>query len=62
MEKTNTIFADYPDVVSISQMKEMLGIGKSVAYRLVQTNKIKSFRIGRIYKIPKKNIIDYILQ
>lgn len=62
MEKTNTIFADYPDVVSISQLKEMLGIGKSVAYRLVQTNKIKSFRIGRIYKIPKKNIIDYILQ
>lgn len=62
MEKTNTIFADYPDVVSISQLKEMLGIGKSVAYRLVQTNKIKSFRIGRIYKIPKKYIIDYILQ
>lgn len=58
MEKN--IFKDYPDIVTINQLKDMLGIGSNLAYRLVKNNSIKSIKIGREYKIPKNNIINFI--
>lgn len=60
MHEKQTIFAPYPDVVSIYQLKEMLGIGISLAYKLVKQNSIRSRRVGREYKIPKANVIEYI--
>lgn len=36
------MFKDYPDVVDVETMREMLGgIHKSFAYRLIRSNKIK---------------------
>ena len=60
MDEKQTIFASYPDVVSIYQLKEMLGIGISLAYKLVKQNSIRSRKVGREYKIPKANVIEYI--
>lgn len=57
---TNTLFANYPDVVTVEQLKEMLQIGHVLAYRLVKSGEIKSRKIGREYKIPKVNVIKYI--
>lgn len=55
------MFQNYPDVVNVPQMCEMLGdISTKSAYKLLQENKIKHFRIGRAYKIPKPNIISYL--
>lgn len=54
------MFNDYPDIVSIKQMMAMLDIGRNTAYNLINTNQIKSIKIGRIHKIPKINIIKYI--
>lgn len=58
----NVMFVSYPDIVNVKQLQEMLGIGITLAYRLVSENKIKAFKIGREYKIPKANIIAYLLQ
>ena len=55
-----TMFKSYPDLVDIIQLKEMLGIGITLAYRLVKNNQIPALKIGRQYKIPKINIIDYV--
>lgn len=54
------MFATYPDLVDIKQLTKMLGIGVTLAYRLVQNNTIKALKVGRAYKIPKKNVIAYI--
>ncbi|RRJ65097.1 DNA-binding protein [Paenibacillus oralis] len=55
------MFQNYPDVVNVPQLCEMLGgISTKSAYKLLQGNKIKHFRIGRAYKIPKANIISYL--
>ena len=59
INKENT-FREYPDIISIPQLRDMLQIGKNTAYELVASNEIKSIRIGRIYKIPKQNVIDYL--
>lgn len=54
-------FRDYPDVVSIEQMCQMLGgIGKKTGYRLLKEKKIEAFKIGKSYKIPKIQIISYL--
>lgn len=55
------MFANYPDVVSIKQLMEMLGIGRNTAYELVNDGTIKSIKIGRIHKIPKIRVIEFIL-
>ena len=59
-EKYSMMFTAYKDVVTVKQLAEMLGIGVTLAYRLVQQNTIKSIKIGRQYKIPKGNIIAYL--
>ena len=44
-------------------MKEMLGnIGSTLAYKLLRENSIKSIKVGRAYKIPKNNIIEYLIK
>ena len=59
-ENYQVMFTSYPDVVNINQLKDMLGIGITLAYRLVKSNNIKSLKIGREYKIPKANVISYL--
>lgn len=54
------MFTSYPDVVNTNQLKDMLGIGITLAYRLVKQNIIKSIKVGREYKIPKANVIAYL--
>lgn len=55
------MFEDYPDLVSIDELCEMLFIGRNVAYELLRRKKIKAFRIGRLWKIPKRSVEAYIL-
>ena len=43
----NEMFKDYPDVVSVGQLKEMLQIGQVLAYKLVKEGEIKSRKVGR---------------
>ena len=55
------MFTDYPDIVNPVQMKQMLGgISDTLAYRRLREKKIKSKKVGREYKIPKVNVINYI--
>lgn len=54
------MFNSYPDVLSVKQLCEMLDIGKNTAYKLLQSGEIKSIKIGKVYKIPKKYLKEYI--
>ncbi|MNO23124.1 Helix-turn-helix domain protein [compost metagenome] len=56
-----SMFEQYPDVVNIPQLCEMLGgISSKSAYKLLQANRIPHFKIGRAYKIPKIQVIAYL--
>ena len=59
-ENYQMMFTTYPDLVNIQELKQMLGIGVNLAYRLVRTNAIPSIKVGREYKIPKRNVIAYL--
>ena len=53
------MFEKFNDILDIDELCEALHIGKNTAYQLLKTNQIKYRRIGKIYKIPKKNLIEY---
>lgn len=55
-----SIFKEYPDVVTVEQMSEMLGISTKTAYRMLKNNTIEHLKVGRIYKIPKYHILAYL--
>lgn len=59
-EAYQTSFTEYPDIITVTQMGEMLDISTKSEYRLLKENKIEHFRIGRIYKIPKLHILAYL--
>lgn len=60
-EQTNaTMFSEYPDVVSVDQVTEMLHIGQVLAYKLLKDGMIKARKVGRRYIIAKKNVIEFL--
>lgn len=59
-ENYDLMFTSYPDLVDVVQLKEMLNIGITLAYRLVREKTISSLKVGREYKIPKRNVIAYL--
>ena len=56
------MFANYPDVLGIKDLRQALGIGRAGAYKLLEAGKIQSFKIGNTYKIPQSALIDYVNQ
>lgn len=61
MQKKNDMFAEYPDVVDVEQLRRMLGgIGRKLAYRLLASGEMRCVRIGRSYRIPKLCVIEYL--
>jgi len=49
-------------IITIEELCEMLMIGRNAAYKLLTSGKIKSFRIGRVWKIPRDSIQTYIME
>ncbi len=55
------MFREYPDVVTVEQMCEMLGgISIKTGYRILRSGQIKALMVGRRYRIPKINIFEYL--
>ena len=48
------------DVITVKEMMDILAIGKNTAYKLLQDGTIKSFRIGKTYKVLRKSLQSYI--
>lgn len=56
------MFNSYEDLITIDDLCEMLSIGKNTAYHLLNTNQIHAFKIGRIWKIPREAVSEYVLR
>ena len=51
---------NYPDVLTVKQLAEVLNIGLNAAYELVNRHEIGAKRIGRAIRIPKSGVIMYL--
>lgn len=51
---------EYPDVLGIDQMCEILGISTKTGYRILREGKICCLKVGRAYRIPKAHLFTYL--
>ena len=58
--KGESMLEKYADVLTIQELEEALKIGRRLAYTLVRDGTIPSKKIGRIYRIPKAAVIEYL--
>lgn len=57
------MFSEYNDILCVSDVCDILLIGKNRVYELLNSGALKGFRVGRnSWRIPKKNLEVYILQ
>lgn len=57
---TQSLFSEYPDILTVKQLQDALQIGRTCAYGLISTGEIPSFKIGSAIRIPKSGIISYL--
>lgn len=50
----------YPDVLSIGEVREILGIGRVSVYNLIESHQLYAFRMGRVYQVPKSAVERFL--
>ena len=56
------MFPEYPDIVTVKDLREMLGISRKLAYKLLDYGYIHAVKIGTTLKIPKISVINYVME
>ena len=56
----NKRLKDYPDILDVFQMAQLLSVSKKTAYKFLSENRIAYIRVGHQYRIPKVNITRYL--
>jgi excisionase family DNA binding protein len=51
---------DYTDLLTVDELCDLLKISPTAAYRLLASGKLKCFRLGRIWRIPRECVNEYI--
>ena len=52
----------YADVLTVDEACEALRIGYNAAYELLNSGRLKAYRNGRTWRIPRAAIEEYILE
>lgn len=51
---------DYPEILTIKEICEILFIGRNLAYSLLEKGQIKGFKTGRSWRVCKSSLLEYI--
>ena len=52
--------SDYIELITIDELCDLLMIGRTTAYKLLRSNELKAFKIGKVWKISKASVEEYI--
>lgn len=55
------MFEGYPDVMTVEEACEALRIGENAIYELLGSGKLKGYRNGRVWRIPRTSLREYVL-
>lgn len=55
------MFEYYDTLISAEETAELLGCGMNTVYKILKSGKLKAMRVGRIWKIPRRAIQEYII-
>ena len=56
------MFEQYPDILTVEEACEALRMGYNAVYELLNEGKLKAYKNGRVWRIPKKSLVKYILE
>ena len=56
----NIVFTDYPDVLNVEEVGEILGYSTKTVYKILHNGSLKSIKKSRMFRIPKKHLMDYL--
>lgn len=48
------------DVMTVEEVKEVLGLGRNTVYNLIRCGKIQSIRIGRQIRVTKAALLRFL--
>jgi len=48
------------EFLTVEELCEILKIGQNAAYTLLNSGKLKAFRNGRVWRIPKQTVVEYV--
>lgn len=51
---------NYEDVMTVDETAEALRIGKNALYELLLNKRLRGYRNGRVWRIPKESVIAFI--
>lgn len=55
-----TSIEQIPLVMSVEQLADVLGVSRNTAYGFVKSGSIKSVRVGRIIRISREALLEFL--
>ena len=62
MEYNYVSYDDIPLIMTVEDLMPILLIGRSTAYKLVRSGKLKTFRVEKQIRISRDALVEYIKQ
>lgn len=60
MTEMTNFYSDIPPVMTVPEAAHILRIGRNAMYKLVSNGLVKSFQNGRIIRISRLALVNYI--
>ena len=54
------MFEQYPDILTVEEVCEALRMGYNAVYELLNSGKLKAYKNGRVWRITKQALIQYV--
>lgn len=53
---------EYEDILTVEEACQALRMGYNAMYGLLNSGRLKAYRNGRVWRVPKEAVKEYILQ
>lgn len=54
------VLKEYPDILTVDEMSDALGVSTKTGYQLLRENRIEHLKVGRAYRVPKVHLLSYL--
>jgi excisionase family DNA binding protein len=55
------MFENYDEILTPSQLVDLLGVNKNIIYKLLNSGEIQSFKIGKQHRVTHQSLEEYII-
>ena len=56
------MFERYPDILTVEEVCEALRMGYNAVYEILNSGKLKAYKNGRVWRIPRDSLKEFILR